>query len=414
MTDVAQVLRQRPEPKMSRGQYVIKGKTYTRVTTLAGTLEDRFSLNAWQQRMVAHGLAQRHDLYVAVASTHLDNKAKLNQLCEQAIEAAKGSAGANLGTALHAFTERIDLGEELSVPPPYDADLAAYRSTLDAHGITLQPEFVERVVVNHKIGVAGTFDRLLEVPGVEGDGLVVGDLKTGGFLPFMSIACQLSAYAHAEELYDPATDTTSPMPFVNTDWGLVIHLPAGTATCELYLVDLVAGWEMAQTSRTVRTWRKRRDLTRPLTIPVVPAPAQPTPPTEADAKMRDWLYRRIAALRDAGHLDELAAAWPAGVPTLRASESHDAAQLRRIDAAVSGVEIAHALTPPSMNPLADDELIEAMVSHLKGLPADVLEVVQDRAKAAGLPPVRRMTEQQIGDLGVILAQVESDRLRMSA
>lgn len=415
MSDVANVLLERAEPKRDRyGRYLIEGKAYTRVTTWAGTVDERYNLEKWGQRQVAMGLAARPDLLARVAACRADDKDELTKLCDAAIEASKGSAGANLGTALHAFTERIDLGEDLTIPAPWDADVAVYRSTLEAAGIKIQREYVERVVVNRTLGVAGTFDRLAEVPGLPGGcDLAVVDLKTSGFLSWGAIAIQLAAYAHASELYDPATDACSPMPFVNQEWGVVVHLPAGQARCELHLVDLIAGWEMAQTCGVVREWRKRKDLSRPY---AVAAPAAPTPVvmSEADVKMRDWLYRRIAAVRDAGHLDELAAAWPAGVPTLKAAEVHSSAQLRAIDKAVSEVEVAHVLTPPSMNPLADDADVEAMVSRLTALPPDVLEVVQDRAKAAGLPPVRRMTEQQIGDLGVILAQVESERLRASA
>lgn len=415
MTDVANVLLERAEPKRDRfGRYLIGGKPYTRATTWAGTVDERYNLERWQQRQVAFGLSQRQDLIARVAACRPDDKDELGKLCDAAIEAAKGSAGANLGTALHAFTERIDLGEDLVVPAPWDADVAAYRATLDAAGIVIDPVNVERIVVNHTLGVAGTFDRLAEVPDLPGGcDLAVVDLKTGGFLSWQSIAVQLALYARAEELYDPVSDTCSPMPFVNREWGVVVHLPAGTASCTLHLVDLVAGWAMAQTCGVVREWRKRKDLAKPYVV-AVPEPVAPTPPTEADVKMRDWLYRRIAALRDAGRLDELAAAWPDGVPTFKNATHHTAAQLRQIESAVSTVELEHGVATVAMEPLADSDDADAMVERLKALDADTLAAVSDAAKAASLPHVRRMTAEQLGELGVILARIEADRVRGAA
>lgn len=416
MTDVAAVLAQRPQPKRNQwGQYVLKGKAYPRVTTIAGTLEDRFNLERWQQRMVALGLGARHDLYARVAACRPDDKDELGKLCEAAIEAAKGTAGANLGTALHAFTERIDLGEEISIPAPYNADIDVYRSTLATHGIGIERDYVERIVINHALHVAGTFDRLVTVPNVpDGCDLLVADLKTpqAESLQFFAISQQLAAYAYAEELYDPATDTTSPMPFVNKDYGLVIHLPAGQAKCTLHLVDLKAGWEMAQTAVTVRAWRKRKDLSRPFVV-AAPAPAPPEQ-TDADVAMRDWLRRRVEALRDAGHLDALAARWPVDVPTFKAAAVHTAAQLRAIELAVRVVEVDHNMPALSMHPLAHPVDAEAMVTRLKALDPAALATVTELAGAAGLPHVKRMTEQQLGQLGVILAGVEADALRAAS
>jgi hypothetical protein len=147
------------------------------------------------------------------------------------------------------------------------------------------PEFVERVVVLDDYQAAGTSDNLaLEVPGF---GLVVGDLKTGADLRYswQSIAVQLAAYANADAMYtqgdaaDGGGDRREPMPPVSKEVGLVIHLPAGEARCELHLVDLVAGWEAFQMSMDIRRWRSRKDLARPLTSQPTQQTPQPTPPT---------------------------------------------------------------------------------------------------------------------------------------
>jgi hypothetical protein len=39
--------------------------------------------------------------------------------------------------------------------------------------------------------------------------------------------------------------------------GIVMHLPVGKATCQLYELDLIAGWDAAQAAHTVRQFRDR-------------------------------------------------------------------------------------------------------------------------------------------------------------
>lgn len=383
----ANALLARPQPKRNHlGQYVIQGKPYTRVTTWAETVGDRFNLEKWQQRMVALGLVARQDLYAAIAATQPDNKAEIGKLCDKAIEAAKGSAGANLGTALHTFTERVDRGEEFVIPSPWDADVAAYRATLAAAKAEVDAAHIERIIVNHTLGVAGTFDRLLSLPGL---GLTVGDVKTGGFLDWGAIAIQLALYANAEELYDPATDSCEPMPFVNLERAVVIHIPVGQASCTLYEVDITAGWEMAQVVGVVRRWRKRKDLAQPL-VAVEAEKTETTiaiEPEPADMEMRAWLRRRAEQLATVeGGLEALAAAWPAGVPTFRQSENHTAEQLRRIEAAMRAVEQRFDLRVPNFDPTTrpDQAAIDAMISRLSALPGDLLAAVE--AGAAGKIP----------------------------
>lgn len=409
MTDVAAILTQRPEPKRDQwGRYLIGGKAYNRATTWAETVGDRYNLERWQQRMVALGLVARQDLYAAIAATPGDDKNKIGKLCDQAIEAAKGSAGANLGTALHAFTERVDLGEDIRVPSPWDADVRAYQQTLAAAGVVIDRRYVERIVVNHTLGVAGTFDRLLEVPGL---GLVVADVKTGGFLEWGAIAIQEALYANAEQLYDPTTDTCEPMPFVNTDVAIVIHLPVGQATCTLYTVDIKAGWEMAQTVRTVREWRRRRDLSaiyQPITAPISAVETV----TDADRQTRDWLIRRLQQLQPhEGAFDQLAAAWPPGIPTFKQVGEHTSSQLRSIDQTVRQIESLYGIMPPNFDAdLATADMVATAIARLKALPDDLLVWVQ-QAVAGEVPNLRsgRCRTADLNTLEPVLCEAESQR-----
>lgn len=230
-----------------------KPVAYTRCTTFVGCLEDTFNLSKWQQRMVATGLAQRPDLLLAV-SAHSDNKSKLDQLCSEALEAAKGSAAATTGTALHRLSERLDRGEAVDVPAAAKADLDAYQSATSR----FTKQHIEVLTVHDGLKVAGTPDRVLEVDGIP----VIADLKTGSIdFGMGKIAMQLALYSRSAR-YDLTTGTRNPLE-VDQDRALVIHLPAGEGECNLIWVDIQAGWEAVQLATQVRAWRARKDLATP-------------------------------------------------------------------------------------------------------------------------------------------------------
>ena len=264
----------RPEPERGRyGRYRItdpvtgEERSWIRATTWAKTVSDLFALHGWEKRMVALGFAQRPDLMLRVAAVadpeSSTGKAELDRLIDKAREHAKAGARANLGTALHAFTESIDVGRPLpEIPPPYDRDIAAYRRAMAP--VEVSRNYIERICVVRELGVAGTMDRVVRFKhGRDGRRLpLIGDLKTTADLKYSlnEIAIQLALYAHADTIYDPLTREHHPMLEVNREQALVVHLPAGEGRCTLYLVDIAAGWEMAQLCGAVRQWRERKDL----------------------------------------------------------------------------------------------------------------------------------------------------------
>jgi len=264
----------RPEPERDgHGRYKIpdpvtgEARTWIRATTWAKTVSDLFALNNWEKRMVAVGLAQRPDLLLRVAAVAEPNsppgKSQLDRLVEQAREHAKAGARANLGTALHAFTEACDLGRPLpQIPPPFDRDIAAYRAAMAA--VEVSRNYVEQVCVVRELGVAGTMDRVVRFQ--HGRLPLIADLKTSADLKYSwnEIVIQLALYAHADTIYDAVGRQHHRMIEVNQERALVIHLPAGEGRCTLYLVDIAAGWEMAQLCGVVREWRGRRDLAQVL------------------------------------------------------------------------------------------------------------------------------------------------------
>ena len=252
------------------GQYVIDGKAYQRATTLTGFLDGNpYALDSWKKRRLARGLVLRQDLLAVIASIPDDEtdkvaKQQVNLICEAAVEAAAASAGANLGTAYHAMTARIDRGEDFQPMPPWDVDMKAYVDLLEQTRIGVCPEWIEKTCVVPELGVAGTFDRIVEV----NDRLYIADLKTGRDLSYSwnAISVQLAVYAHADHIWDWETSTCSVMPEVDQRRALVIHLPALAGQASLYSVNIEAGWEAAQMAVWVREWRKRNDLARPARI----------------------------------------------------------------------------------------------------------------------------------------------------
>lgn len=238
---------------------VIDGNTYTRVSTLAKTLDDMNALLDWNARITALGLARSEDLIAAIATTDPDDKKTLNKIVAQAKERAQSTAKATIGTAVHAATVLADRGQDLNgLPDKVKTDAHAYRAALDSHGLT--PLAAELFVVADHVNAAGSFDRLLRGP----NKVVVADIKTSANPDTakwagLAWAIQIATYAHGRPwlpgrgVVDWA-ELDLPEPDLNR--GLVIHITQGTGTVRLYTVDLRAGWVAAQLAREVLDHRK--------------------------------------------------------------------------------------------------------------------------------------------------------------
>lgn len=264
---------------------------YTRATTVAKTLDDSSGLMLWKQRMTMLGLLSRRDLYTAAAGTSPEDTKALNRLAEDAADAGGASAAATTGTALHAFTERMDLGQDPGyVPAEHEADLEAYQGLATRIGWKVQ--HVEVFTVLDPYRVAGTADRVLEIDGR----WYIADLKTGQTKDYPHAwAVQFAIYAHGLR-YDIEAGRRVPWDVIpDTDRALVIHLPAGSGTASAYWVDIRAGWEAFRLCMKAREWNKRRDLLAPY-----------VPPAELERGAGDPIH---AAIRRATDPDELTALW---------------------------------------------------------------------------------------------------------
>lgn len=315
-----------------RGQYSIvpegekKAVLHQRVTNFVRVLSDTYRLERWERRCVAQGLVQSPGLRTLAASTPLDDKDAWDEICVKAKQAVKADDKADGGTGWHTLTERVDRGEPIdSFPTDYQSPLRAYRSTIEAAGMEILE--IEKYVVLRELRVAGRFDRLVTF----GSQATVADLKTGSLEFGMGeIAAQLACYANADTFYDPQTCTHTPMPDVDKDVAVVIHLPAGSDVCTLHYVDIKAGWEAVQHANWVRGWRRRKDLSDPW-----------RPGTRLDAlvERRIGLVARIQTLAFyPDGLARVAASWPTGIPTLKQSQDHTPEQLSAIDTLLCQIE----------------------------------------------------------------------------
>lgn len=231
---------------------------YTRVSTLAKSLDKQEALTKWKQRMTAVGIARRPDLLALVQSTSTDDRRGLNDACDQALVAAQSLAAANTGTALHAFCEQVDGGalpSDILASPAIRADLEAYRAAMS--GVTVLAS--ETFIIQDEIKCAGTFDRILQI----GGRAYIADIKTGQHEPNYphGVAVQCAIYANGTG-YRPERGRTASLADIGVDLdrGVLIHLPAGQARCDLYWLDIAAGWEMAKTATKVRAWHSTKPI----------------------------------------------------------------------------------------------------------------------------------------------------------
>lgn len=283
-----------------------------RVTKYIDVLDDGYQLDLWKQRQVLRGTVVRPDLQLKAAALgeqpdkvetyeqYRDWRNEYDQLTRKLMDAAKSGEKANIGDALHLFSERLDRGlrvDPREVPQRYHQHLSSYVQA--TAGLTAIE--VERFMVCDELKCGGTPDRILLD---ERGRIVIGDVKTGNvdYDP-EKIARQLAIYAHSR-FYDDATGERT-MPYeIDQEWGVVIKLDARTGVCELLDINLAEGWQGVLTCQRVRAERNRKVTVRPHVDPDQPVlrPEEVTPETYASIK---------AAIGAAATLEAVDAIWEA-------------------------------------------------------------------------------------------------------
>jgi hypothetical protein len=282
-----------------------KADGFTRSTTFAKTISDTYRLNLWKTRQSLDGAILRPDLQMKYATE--SNDEKKNKIAEEMQEAAGAKVGANLGTALHSFSEAVDRGEDPLIPAPFRAHMAAWTALVNQFNLEILD--IERVIlcldpVFDGRGVAGTLDRIVrfrkdtkvDLPSGGSHTFTKGtiailDLKTGKDLSYgwLEISVQLATYANAKHRFDKESKQWIPMPEpMDLDVALVVHLPATTpgekVVATMYAVDIKTGKEMAQLCTDVRQARKRKGLATALAVVEEPG-VIPLTVTEAPIKV---------------------------------------------------------------------------------------------------------------------------------
>lgn len=330
---------------------------YGRFSSHGSVLEDKFNLEKWKIRTTAIGLTQRSDLFAQLAACPISDTKRLNDIMEQALEAGGGSIGANLGTALHEFTQRVDLGEleVTEIAEPWRTDVQAYLNTLQAFNLQVLPKLTEVNLVNDELQLAGTADRFYLDSALN---LICADIKTGKQISKnpLAYAVQLAAYANSV-LYDIETGERTPIENVCLDYGYIIHIPANQGKCDIYEIDLREAMEAARLASTVKSWQKRTDLVKPLSPAHKPKKtdkkASETPSesilSPANQERNLWVRNRLQPILEACKT-ELVGLWPDNVPTPSKTESWTDEQIDQIIPILHTLEVNHNLGFPIPDP----------------------------------------------------------------
>jgi hypothetical protein len=303
---------------------------YTRTTTFCKALDNGHALGEWKARMAVLGMGQRPD-YVALAaslSAEERDKREVQKLADKAREAA-GPNKADVGTALHGFTERLDRGEPVGqVPEQYRVHLENYAKATSVLRFT---HYEVRTVCD-ELQTAGTPDRYgyCSVPDPDGivDALRVIDTKTGRVDYPASMSIQLAIYWRSR-LYDPATGARTELPeLARSRWGIIVHLDALTGECQLYWLNLETGWAGAQLCAPAREWTSYAGKPANVLTPVV---LEQQPATEAAAPV-DPSAEHLAAIAAAVTTGDLGTLWQASGATW-STEVQQAAAARHAELA---------------------------------------------------------------------------------
>lgn len=259
-----------------------KRNGWMRATTFAKAAADTFSLTRYNERLTLLGASMRPDVVALAHGKDVrQHRGELDRLVDEVKNAAGAKVAANLGMAVHSFTERYDSGSLAlaDVPEAYRDHVQRYAQTLHAAGLECVPGLIERTTFAPEFNVAGTLDRVYRLP----DGTyAIGDLKTGRTLEYgqMEIAVQLAFYEHgvnAAGVYDWGAGAWEEGPKVRTDIAIVVHLPVQgdlAGTCTIKTVDLEAGHKAAEVARDVLRARKGDYMRDGLVLPPAGEPEE--------------------------------------------------------------------------------------------------------------------------------------------
>jgi hypothetical protein len=197
---------QPPVRRVNRGRghsYVdANGRKVPGVTTIIGDGIPKPALVNWAAEATAEYAVNQWETL-----SELPPAARLKEL--KGARYADRDTAANKGTQVHGLGEKLVQGQRISVPDGLEGYVESYIKFLDDFDV--QPVLVERVVLSHKHGYAGTFDLIADLldpddpnPDREARRRIrwLLDLKTSRSGIFGETALQLAGYRYADVYMD--------------------------------------------------------------------------------------------------------------------------------------------------------------------------------------------------------------------
>lgn len=290
----------RPRPKFNQWkQYVLphpdtaRPTGYVRATTVAKVLDNTYNLSRWTTRTqvasilkladaAATGNAIATQMYTELRKA-IDggNGSDVNTLIDRIDAFNGGKNSGEFGDAVHEWCAAVEAGLVRldQVPEQFMPWVVSYRRVLAKAGLIAVVDYIERLVLNDSgiEHVVGTLDRIFRC--VTTGELYLGDLKTSkaeniGY-SWVTWPVQLTAYARARLMFKLDGTGWEPMPAINQEMGLLVHLPSD-APEKAYLVPmrLSCGDTYLATSLEARAHNKTAKTAVPgLSTPVPTAAA---------------------------------------------------------------------------------------------------------------------------------------------
>lgn len=255
----------------------VNAELYSRPSTIAGNLDTKENLKAYQQARAVCGVVKDKSLawqFRALVSEYHDPwdaaKDEVKSLLRLAEQIGGDQHKAGIGTAIHRLCHLRDIGADIEYPvAQLEPWLDAYANAVHSRYEVLGDEFfvvcddIKNAGSENDLRCAGNFDRLLRDK--QTGEVVIGDIKSGASDPSFAMKPTIQVAIYARSVcYDQQTGKRSPIHNeLNVSKGVMIHLPfngSGSPECTVYPLDLDEGWRLAKLSNAVTEARKMKLL----------------------------------------------------------------------------------------------------------------------------------------------------------
>lgn len=272
---------------VSRGRvYTINGQSLWSVTTIIGNGLPKPAIAGWQAKTIAeYAVANWRQIGAMLTTVKMRavpdagyHIATDPDAVKAAVDWLKGAPWReserkmNLGSAVHAEAEAVQLGTPRPEPP---LTVKRFVESFDHFLEDFNPEIemTEATVYNLAENYAGTLDTIMTFRWGDLSVRLLGDFKTGkGIYP--DVALQLSAYEHSESVL---LDDGTSVPMLPVDGAFALHLreydpeiPEDRGYSFIPVTTGQAAWDAFRYVREVMRWMEdtsKHVLSQPITNP---------------------------------------------------------------------------------------------------------------------------------------------------